>query len=156
MDSIFDTEKFRLGSLCKRGHNFNGTGQSLRYKIGSTCVECRVINHKAEYEANRDEIKKRSRDYHQANRERILEVNRSYYYANRDWLNEKRKIRYRSNPEMFREIGRIYYAKLAESPDFLEKERERQKTAREKNPELHCEKKEDLLQKICFKSCKPS
>jgi 5-methylcytosine-specific restriction endonuclease McrA len=43
MDSIygFDSARFRLGSLCKRGHEWRQTGQSLRRtcKRGG-CVEC--------------------------------------------------------------------------------------------------------------------
>jgi hypothetical protein len=27
----FDTSKFKLGSLCKRGHDYEGTGMSLMY-----------------------------------------------------------------------------------------------------------------------------
>jgi hypothetical protein len=34
----FDSTKYYLGTLCKRGHDWNGTGMSLRY--GSTCVKC--------------------------------------------------------------------------------------------------------------------
>ena len=29
-----------LGSLCKRGHNFEDTGKNLRYKCNGACVEC--------------------------------------------------------------------------------------------------------------------
>jgi 5-methylcytosine-specific restriction endonuclease McrA len=35
----FDTERFRLGKLCKHGHDYEGTGKSIRYKSGS-CVAC--------------------------------------------------------------------------------------------------------------------
>jgi 5-methylcytosine-specific restriction endonuclease McrA len=48
-DSIiadFDPSKFYLGSLCKRGHDHCGTGQSLRYKRGS-CYECAAESRKA-------------------------------------------------------------------------------------------------------------
>src|SRR6266478_5147716 len=36
----FDAEKFRLGKLCKRGHDWQGSGKSLRYRKGD-CAECR-------------------------------------------------------------------------------------------------------------------
>jgi 5-methylcytosine-specific restriction endonuclease McrA len=37
----FDESKFRLGALCKRGHNWNNTGYSLRRSCkGGGCVEC--------------------------------------------------------------------------------------------------------------------
>lgn len=40
-DNQFDSTKYKLGKLCKRGHDWNGTGKSLRYAINSpTCVDC--------------------------------------------------------------------------------------------------------------------
>lgn len=38
-----DTEKFKLGKLCKRGHDWEGTGRSLRYKKDCNCTACRGI-----------------------------------------------------------------------------------------------------------------
>ena len=42
----FDTEKFYLGKLCKRGHDHEDTGKSLRYKSDRDCVECVAIRYK--------------------------------------------------------------------------------------------------------------
>lgn len=37
----FNSNLYYLGGLCKRGHEYQKTGKSLRYKIGSsTCVVC--------------------------------------------------------------------------------------------------------------------
>lgn len=36
----FDQQLFYLGPLCKRGHDWNGTGGSLRYRSTSSCREC--------------------------------------------------------------------------------------------------------------------
>lgn len=37
----FDVSKFYLGTLCSRGHDWNGTGRSLRrIHIANNCVEC--------------------------------------------------------------------------------------------------------------------
>jgi 5-methylcytosine-specific restriction endonuclease McrA len=36
----FDESKHRLGRLCKRGHDWMGTGQSLRRINGGKCFEC--------------------------------------------------------------------------------------------------------------------
>ena len=37
----FDGDRFRLGALCKRGHDWRSTGQSLRRSCkGGGCVEC--------------------------------------------------------------------------------------------------------------------
>ena len=38
-----DTEKFKLGKLCKRGHDWEDTGKSLRYKKDCNCTACRGI-----------------------------------------------------------------------------------------------------------------
>ena len=40
----FDCQKFRLGTLCNRGHDWNSTGQSLRRnKPKGSCLECEKI-----------------------------------------------------------------------------------------------------------------
>lgn len=38
-----DASKFKLGKLCKRGHDFQGTNQSLYYKSSGGCVSCAGI-----------------------------------------------------------------------------------------------------------------
>lgn len=45
----FDAGKFKLGSLCRRGHDWQESGQSLR-KIKGDCVECKKINSAARAE----------------------------------------------------------------------------------------------------------
>lgn len=41
----FDATRFRLGTLCKRGHDWNSTGQSLRRnKHKGACLECERIS----------------------------------------------------------------------------------------------------------------
>lgn len=49
MSYSFDAAKFRLGSLCRHGHEYENTGMSLRYtnKQGQ-CVECKRIVSKKE------------------------------------------------------------------------------------------------------------
>lgn len=39
----FDPEKHYLGTLCKRGHDWNGTEKSLRYKSHRGCYECQKL-----------------------------------------------------------------------------------------------------------------
>lgn len=38
-----DTEKFKLGKLCKRGHDWEGTEKTLKYSRNGSCVECRGV-----------------------------------------------------------------------------------------------------------------
>lgn len=47
----FDPERFRLGSLCKRKHRWNGQEQSLRYASKSGgCVECKRADTRKRYQ----------------------------------------------------------------------------------------------------------
>ena len=38
-----DTEKFKLGILCHKGHSWNATGKTLRYRKNGSCLDCRGI-----------------------------------------------------------------------------------------------------------------
>lgn len=78
----FDSTKFRLGVLCRRGHDWNETGCSLRYISTNQCREC----HKAwsaeyrpsYYQENQERLRQKARDYHHENRETILPRLREY------------------------------------------------------------------------------
>lgn len=39
-----DTDKFYLGKLCKRNHDYQRLGQTLRHKSNNECIECRRLN----------------------------------------------------------------------------------------------------------------
>jgi hypothetical protein len=36
----YDASRYKLGKLCRRGHDYEGTGQSLLYRRNSVCVSC--------------------------------------------------------------------------------------------------------------------
>ena len=36
----YDAARYKLGKLCRRGHEYEGTGQSLLYRRNSVCVAC--------------------------------------------------------------------------------------------------------------------
>lgn len=40
MIALLDDSKYFLGLLCKRGHDFQGTELSQRYKKNQVCVKC--------------------------------------------------------------------------------------------------------------------
>ena len=40
----YDPVAFELGPLCKRGHDYQGTGKSLRYRAKHECVQCKRGN----------------------------------------------------------------------------------------------------------------
>lgn len=46
----FDETRFRLGKICKKGHEYNSTGKSLRYLKTPVCVICAI-----EYRKQRDD-----------------------------------------------------------------------------------------------------
>lgn len=54
----FDADRFILGSLCKRKHNFNGTEYSLRTQgKHPSCIECRKLSGKRWKDGNKDKGK---------------------------------------------------------------------------------------------------
>lgn len=60
MDSVteFDAAKFYLGKLCKRGHEWEGSGQSLRYRSGDKlCVECQKVRKHKYDKAKSEQLK---------------------------------------------------------------------------------------------------
>ena len=76
----FDETKYYLGKLCKRGHDYDGTGKSLRY-MSHNCVECikisRALYQKEDAEKlkeyrknNADKIKKYSENNQARQKER--------------------------------------------------------------------------------------
>jgi hypothetical protein len=46
----FDSSKYYLGTLCKRGHDWNGTGMSLRQIKYPRCWECAKENLRKQYQ----------------------------------------------------------------------------------------------------------
>jgi 5-methylcytosine-specific restriction endonuclease McrA len=113
----FDAVKFTLGSLCGRGHDWNGTGQSLRRiktkgpstgKAGA-CVNCQAASNaenadairanKAIYRAihiERDRAREAAR--YAANREKIRANVAVYRSANLDKIRAYDVARYAADP----------------------------------------------------------
>lgn len=53
MDSLppFDSARFYLGSLCKYGHDWHGTGRSLRRIASNDCPDCERQRQRPRYKA---------------------------------------------------------------------------------------------------------
>jgi hypothetical protein len=49
----FDTTKYGLGKLCPRGHDYHGTGQSLRHLRRHVCLACDAEQARARRKAQR-------------------------------------------------------------------------------------------------------
>ena len=83
----FDTSKYYLGELCRRGHSWNETGSSLRRKKkgkykGGNCVECSSITDDQYYSKNRQTKLARSRQQRLEKPEKIREWKRKFYQRN--------------------------------------------------------------------------
>ena len=79
----FDETKYYLGKLCKRGHDYDGTGKSLRY-IGVSCVECTRIAGELYRKNNQVRIVQYKKDYRKKNHNKLYEVDKKYREENPD------------------------------------------------------------------------
>ena len=50
---VFDVGKYVLGTLCPRGHDYHGTGQSLRHRRRHVCLACDAEQARARRKAQR-------------------------------------------------------------------------------------------------------
>lgn len=99
-----------LGALCKKAHDFNDTGESVRKKSDGACLQCCSESAKARYSKNillarqkaRDRVHKKAEQYRLLNterkkksREQNIEEHRAYAreYYKKNALREKLRIR---------------------------------------------------------------
>ena len=80
----FNPEFHYLGTLCKRGHDYEGTGLSVRRIRGRMCAECNRSLAKAYYEANKDEQRAHRKAYYEANKDEKMAYSKAYREANKD------------------------------------------------------------------------
>lgn len=78
----FDTKKFYLGSLCKRGHDYESTGKSLRYKNRRDCIECHGITTKKWCVENRERIAVKAKKWASRNMESLRFSAKKWYKKN--------------------------------------------------------------------------
>lgn len=112
-DQDFDRDKLFIGSLCKRGHNWNCTGGSLRTIKKRACVECGRITVKQWKEDNSDkyqELRKKYADRYN-NLEETKEYKRQHYKANAERYRENHRLQYIANKEAHSAKGKEYYEK---------------------------------------------
>lgn len=58
----FDEEKYRLGSLCNKEHEWMCSGMSLRYVCNGKCIECEKAKHKQNYERYKEIKQSKARE----------------------------------------------------------------------------------------------
>ncbi|MGI8910832.1 MAG: HNH endonuclease [Rubrobacteraceae bacterium] len=133
----YDDSTRYLGTLCKRRHDWGGTGKSLRQRSNRTCVECRKLaaktdrarakkraadrrywhpnwekirrRHKVAWWRNRSKrLEQKRRDY-EANKERILADQRRYCERNEEVIKARQKRYREANEERIKTRDRAYY-----------------------------------------------
>ena len=86
-----------LGNLCIRGHDYNGTGKSLRYKNAHRCVACDKLRAIGYTQSGRkSEIQSA---YYNRNKENKLQYQREHRLKNRKRLNARDRQFYQDNKE---------------------------------------------------------
>ena len=65
----FDIDIQYVGVLCKRGHDYNSTGKSLRYRANNTCVVC-AAGHSRKH-SKTDKAKARQKAYRTTEKRKV-------------------------------------------------------------------------------------
>jgi len=107
---IFNPEKHVLGKLCKYGHDYQGTGLSLRNKKSKGCVECRCNCAKGYQAKNKDKVLKYRATYRRNNPDKIREKDRLYRIRNNERMKAKDRLYYKAHRERAIERSKIYRA----------------------------------------------
>ena len=63
MNAPFDENKYFLGKLCRSNHEYENTGQSLRYKSTRECPECVYFRSKTYRQNNKDKFSSSAKNY---------------------------------------------------------------------------------------------
>jgi len=98
-------ENHYLGGLCKQGHDYEGTGKSLRYRSTRQCRKCLLLR-------NQDEEYK---EYKYLSNKKLRESNRERYnnYSNKSYhkhiIKNRIKAKARANSE--KDIRKIRFKK---------------------------------------------
>lgn len=114
----FDKTKYYLGIFCKRGHDWSGKGESLRYHKNRDCLLCVQNRHREFYKKN----KKQRKEYLQKNYEKIKKQSREC----------RQKFR-RENPEKARDAVNKY---RRENPEKIRRGTQRYTMFKEVMPEV--------------------
>lgn len=97
-----------LGVLCRRGHDHDATGKSLRYSTGH-CVLCTREYRRTQY-ANNDELRARAlarrAELRAKNKDEEKRKLAEYRAANKELIRLKAQNRYHANPEKSRADGK--------------------------------------------------
>lgn len=123
----FDASKYFLGSLCKRGHDWEGTGQSLRRNRCKTCVECRNLRtreirreniglhlEKERKKRQSEAYKKSQAQYALRNKQRLQAYRAKYYSENSERIKAYNSRRFQEKKEEICQRNKEYRVKNRE------------------------------------------
>ena len=104
-----DPEKYVLGTLCSRKHEWEQSGKSLRYTKNGTCSECLKIASKTWKDKNKSRIKEYNADYWKSHpTQRPAEYYRGHYQKDKEGY-KRRKAKWQSrNHERYLKQSRNY------------------------------------------------
>lgn len=105
-----DSNKFYLGKICLRGHEYNQTGKSIRYKNKRTCVVCAKERSKKQKLKDREKYLEYLRKYRLENIDTIREKQKAYREANWEEINRKKLEAQKNNREKANKRNRKYQA----------------------------------------------
>lgn len=105
-----DSDKFCLGRICLRGHEYKQTGKSLRYKNKKTCVVCAKERSKKQKLKDHDKYLEYLRQYRLENFDAIREKQKAYRESNRDEIRIKKLKAQKNNREEANKRNRKYQA----------------------------------------------
>lgn len=110
----FDENRFYLGRLCKRGHDWNGTGRSLRRKNHRACILCFQEQNRKSYWKYREQRVEQGRIYYQMHKEEVLQRCAKYYLTHKEDY-KRRQSEHLKTPAR-RETIRKYMKKFRQTP----------------------------------------
>jgi len=88
----FNPEQHRFGKLCKRGHGYEDTGKTVRFKANGVCVACSRAQNVNYHQEHKDEIHVRAKGWRAENKESLREKMKEYEkgYGKTEWGREVR------------------------------------------------------------------
>ncbi len=81
-----------IGKLCKNNHD-DGTGHSIRYKIGLGCVECNKVLARKNYNPDKARIAQQKYLNSPENKKKAAKINKDWTEKNRAKRNKDQKKR---------------------------------------------------------------
>ena len=104
----FDSDRYFLGSLCKRDHDWFESGCSLRKIKKNECVECKKLADKKWKQDNPEKVAIGRTKYNQ--QERVKEYKRNHWTENAEKYKADKHQRYEENKREILEKSKSYNA----------------------------------------------